>query len=156
MAASDFTILLVDDDKAFRDELKEGLRELGYTVAAIESAQHAIKFIGLQPWSWAPSLLLTDLVMDGMGGYQFMRQFTELYKSRNIPIMVVSRLLSAEDISEADIAGACYYFGKPVEASKIKEQIERVVATKLEKKPIAFGMDLGQKGRLQRLITQSR
>jgi CheY-like chemotaxis protein len=129
------TILLIDDDAAFRREIKEVLEEEGYEVSAHDSANHALRYMQSQTWTWHPWLVITDLVMDGMGGYQLLRRLQEIYPNKNIPMIVVSRLGSTEDVLEAEMAGASGYLTKPVEPQKLLNTIQKVTTkkeTKLE------------------------
>jgi DNA-binding response OmpR family regulator len=126
------TILVIDDDPAFRNEMRDILEDENYEVQCLESANHALRYIQAQAWSWYPWLIITDLVMDGMGGYQLMRRLNEIYANKNIPIVVVSRLGSAEDKIEAEIAGAAAYLKKPVEPKKLIDTIKKVT-TKTQK-----------------------
>jgi CheY-like chemotaxis protein len=124
------TILLVDDDQPFRTEIKEILQEENYDAVALESANHAIRYVQAQPWTWYPWLVITDLVMDGMGGYQLMRRMHELYPNKDIPMIVVSRLGSAEDVNEAEMAGATAYLRKPISPEKLLDTIKKVTSKK--------------------------
>ena len=64
----------MDDDPIFRNESKTLLEEEGYEVVALDSGTHAIRYMQNQAWSWYPWLVITDLVMDGMGGHQLLRR----------------------------------------------------------------------------------
>lgn len=127
------TILLVDDDKEWRTQIKAALEAEGLEVAGLESANHALRYIQIRPWNWYPWLVITDLVMDGMGGYQLMRRITELYPKREIPMLVVSKLGSAEDMAEAELAGASIYLRKPVTPEALIEAIKKVTDKKNKK-----------------------
>ncbi len=120
------TILLIDDDPVFRGDMKNYLEQNALEVTAIESGNHAIRYIQNKEWSWHPSLIITDLVMDGMGGYQLIRRIGELYPNRGIPIVVVSKLSSAEDINEAELAGASAYIRKPFKKEILIKTIGRI------------------------------
>ena len=91
-------VVLVEDDPTYRERLAALMEELGLEVVQLESGAHALRYMEMQNWAWYPSMLVTDLVMDGMGGYQLMRLVQERYPRRNIPLIVVSQLGSSEDI----------------------------------------------------------
>ena len=126
-------VMLVDDDPMFRNEMREVLEEEGFDVIALDSANHALRHIQSRPWNWYPWLLITDLVMDGMGGYNLMRRMTELYPNKQIPMIVASRLGAAEDVIEAEMAGASAYLTKPIEPQKMLDTIKRVTSQKPKK-----------------------
>jgi CheY-like chemotaxis protein len=70
-----------------------------------------------------PKMVITDLVMPGMGGYQLIRRLCEMYPRRNVPVIVVSKLNSPDDIVEAELAGASVYCAKPLPISRVVENI---------------------------------
>ena len=128
------TILVVDDDEQFRKEISEYLSENGLSVIGVPTAVHACKFIQSQPWNWYPSMIITDIVMDGMGGYEFIRRIEDMYPKRYIPIIVVSKLNAKIDIIEAESAGASGYVTKPTQPEKILKAISQVTENKKKKK----------------------
>ena len=109
------------------------MQKAGLEVLPYESASHAVRFLQQQPWSWYPAAIITDLVMDGMGGYQLIRRVQDLYPGRNIPIMVISRLRSSLDVSEAEIAGAIAYMLKPVSKEALYETLRTVLNREKQK-----------------------
>lgn len=137
-------VVIVDDDEAFRRELREALEALGQSVIALESASHAVRFLQNQPWNWRPGLICTDLVMDGMGGYQLLRRMPEIYPNRNIPLLVISRLSSGLDVGEAEVAGASGYLTKPLKTESL-EDILRKITDKEKKGIVVFTHDVGAK-----------
>ncbi len=119
-------VLVVDDDESFRVELDGLLRGYGLATILLDSGSHCIKFVQNQPWNWSPALLVTDIVMDGMGGYQLMRLMQEQYPNKNIPIIVISRLTTMLDIAEAETAGATAYIKKPLKEKALKEALVKI------------------------------
>ncbi len=119
-------ILAVDDDEAYRKELKGILDRNNLPNVFLESATHALRFLQNQPWNWKPGLIITDIVMDGMGGYQLMRRIQDLYPNRNIPILVISRLSGGLDVGEAEVAGASAYLTKPLDEKRLLNVLERI------------------------------
>lgn len=119
-------VLIVDDDEAFRRELEEKLREFGLEAIPLDSGSHCIKYVQNQRWNWSPSLVLTDIVMDGMGGYQLMRLIQQQYPNKDIPIIVISRLTAVLDIAEAETAGAAAYIKKPLKIEALREALLRI------------------------------
>ena len=119
------TVIVVDDDPMFREELVTMLEEEGYEVQSFESGAHAVRYMQDRPWSWVPKLLITDIVMEGVGGYQLIRRMGELYPGKNVPIIVVSRLYSADYVYEAEVAGASSYLQKPVQPQKLMQAIAK-------------------------------
>lgn len=130
----DGTLLLIDDDESFRGSLHAKLQNWGYSVESFESGLHAFRFMEGKPWSWAPRLVITDIVMDGMGGYQVMQRLEQLYPRRNIPCVIVSKLSSSDYRYEAEAAGAAAYLPKPLDESELRTTLEELLTKKKKKK----------------------
>ena len=122
------TILVVEDDEECRERVCRILEADDFEVAPLESANHAIRYMEGQNWSWSPWLVITDLVMDGMGGYQFIRRLSQIYPNKVIQSIVISRLQTADDISEAELAGAAAFIAKPIEEDSLIQTVYRVMA----------------------------
>ncbi len=136
-------VLVVDDDQSFRTIVQDFLKKQGLQVISCESANHALKFIERQSWNWQPWLIITDLVMNGMGGFQLLRRLNEVYPQRNIPFVVISRLNGAEDISEAELAGAAAFLSKPLKKELLLTLMARINGRPREKGQLPFTHNLG-------------
>jgi len=136
--------MLVDDDDNYREHMRLLFQALGIDLITQPSATHAVRFIQNQPWSWTPSLIITDIVMDGMGGYQLIRRIQELYPNKHIPVVVISRLDANIDINEAEVAGAAGYLTKPVEKEQIVEMLNRITEGG-KKGMLTFTSDYGRR-----------
>ncbi len=124
---SESPIILIEDDPLARSEIESILEDEDIHVASFESGNHAIRHMQSRPWSWTPKLIITDLVMDGLGGYQVMRRIAELYPNKNIPIIVVSRLYSADYVYEAEVAGASLFLQKPLVPQKLVQAVKKLM-----------------------------
>ncbi|MFA6384416.1 MAG: response regulator [Candidatus Omnitrophota bacterium] len=79
-------ILVVDDDPEFLQELKETLCLSGYEVDAIDKSVNAVdSAIDLKP-----DLILLDLRMDGLTGFEVLKELRDLPQTSRIPIIVMS------------------------------------------------------------------
>ncbi len=132
------TVMIVDDEAEFREEARTVLGGQGFELICLESANHALRYMQNQAWNWYPWLLITDLVMDGMGGYQLMRRVTEIYPNRTVPMIVVSKLGSPDDISEAEQAGASVYLRKPLNGEELMAAIKQATGKKEKNLEIKF------------------
>ena len=81
------TILVVDDDYAIRDSLTELLEDEGYLVARAETGQEALEFLRQ---NGAPCLILLDLMMPVMDGYEFINQQRGDPSLAEIPVVVIT------------------------------------------------------------------
>ena len=86
-----FTILVVDDDAAFRELLRRMLEKEGCLVAEAENGRVALERVREAP----PALILLDLMMPELDGFEFVAEFRKHEGWRAIPIVVVT----AKDLS---------------------------------------------------------
>ncbi|MBV1869727.1 MAG: response regulator [Gammaproteobacteria bacterium] len=116
-------VLVVDDNKDFRDMLGHFLDTLGYSVDIAKSAKQGLKKANC----FQPDLIVVDIIMPSMDGYDFLR---ELNKSSNdAKVIAVSGggwLDKNEYLQTAELLGADYSFSKPFRSlsdfsSKVEE-----------------------------------
>jgi CheY-like chemotaxis protein len=86
--------LVVDDKLENREVLRRALEQEGWQVSEAENGQMALELLAEQ----APSLILLDLMMPVMDGFEFVMEMRKLEFSKAIPIVVVT----AKDITEED------------------------------------------------------
>jgi adenylate cyclase len=92
---SSASILIVDDDPAARDALCRSLTGMGYRVAAMGNGQAGLDWLATHP---SPSVILLDLMMPEMDGFEFLRELGQRPEFANIPIIVVTaKELSGEE-----------------------------------------------------------
>lgn len=104
-------ILLVEDDLEIRDCVSEFLREEGYAVES--SANGALALAHLKEASTLPSLILLDLMMPVMDGFEFRTQQTKDEELAQIPTVLLSAHGQIEQRAKA--AGMEYVLRKPIE-----------------------------------------
>jgi anti-anti-sigma factor len=107
-------ILVVEDDAVTRDALKTVLEEKGYGVACAHDGRQALDRLGAAE---PPALILLDLMMPGMDGWEFRREQERDPALASIPVVVVS---GAGDVPAAAAAlGVEDYLQKPVEFDQL-------------------------------------
>jgi PAS domain S-box-containing protein len=111
------TILVVDDEPDTRDLLKQGLEFCGATVRLAGSAAEALN--ALQ--SGIPDILISDIGMPGIDGYELIRQIRDLQaeKGRRIPAIALTAYTRVEDRLQALRAGYDMHVPKPVELTEL-------------------------------------
>jgi CheY-like chemotaxis protein len=109
------TIFVVDKDPAFRALARGALAQLG-SVEELASARDALAAAEVR----APSLVVTELVMDDLGAFELLRRYTERFEDRRTPFLVVSKLADEETLTQCLDAGADDYVPKPVSASVLR------------------------------------
>jgi len=103
-------ILIVEDDADMRESLGEILQYEGYDVAGAANGRDALNLLRQAE---APCLILLDLMMPIMSGWEFREQQRRDPELSRIPVAVLTGVRnSPEQISELDAVG---YFQKPVD-----------------------------------------
>ncbi|MBF0160065.1 MAG: diguanylate cyclase [Magnetococcales bacterium] len=117
-------ILMVDDEKAYLDVLGGLLRPYYRTIAAKDGEQ-ALQRLKTQP---LPDLILLDVTMPGMNGYEVCRAIKDNRVTKDIPIIFITGNSGTEDETRCFEAGAVDYVAKPfrptVVLARIKNHME--------------------------------
>ncbi|HET9598558.1 MAG TPA: response regulator [Anaeromyxobacteraceae bacterium] len=113
------TIAIVDDDTDLRDTLSDVVRDAGYASLPFAGAREALTDLRSRPV--LPGLILLDLMMPGMSGWDFRREQLADPVLRDVPVVVVtaSRDLARNPISANDV------LHKPVDVETLLASIAR-------------------------------
>ena len=127
------TILLVDDEKEFRDSSQRLLTRKGYDVLTAENGERALDFLSKNP----VDVILLDLKMPVMGGEEFLRAKGPLYP--DIPVVVITGHGSLDVAVECMRKGAYDFITKPFDLSQLFLSIERALEKRsLERKAKSY------------------
>ena len=113
------TILVVDDSPTERLALQELLTRQGYQVLSAESGEQAVTMSKASK----PDLILMDVVMPGMNGYQATRTISRDDSTRNIPIILCTSKGQETDQIWGMRQGAYAYMVKPVDHDDLLARI---------------------------------
>lgn len=119
MNYSEPNILIVDDIKANLVVLSEMICNLGYIARPVISVKHAIEAIE----TLAPYLILLDVSMPEMGGFEFCELLKKNVNTRDIPIIFISALSQSKDRIRGFQLGAVDYISKPFELEEVSLRI---------------------------------
>jgi sigma-B regulation protein RsbU (phosphoserine phosphatase) len=122
---SDCRILLVDDAKANLDILVEGLKS-EYKLSLALNGEMAVQIAGRTP----PDLVLLDIVMPGIDGYEVCRRLRQMPETAEIPIMFLSSLEEVQNKTRGFEAGANDYLTKPFEMLEVKARVRSLLKAK--------------------------
>ena len=114
-------ILIVDDEKFFIEPVKRLLEGLGY---AIETAVDGITGLALARET-KPDLIMLDLMLPGMNGYQVCRLLKFDQQLKNTPVIIVSAKDGDRDREVALESGAELYIVKPLDYQSLPAQLEK-------------------------------
>lgn len=110
------TIILVDDDMRNIYALGSVLEEIGMKVVTATNGREAIEVLEKTP---AAELILMDIMMPEMDGYQAMKEIRSREKHRQLPIIALTAKAMMGDREKCLQAGASDYISKPVQTDKL-------------------------------------
>jgi CheY-like chemotaxis protein len=119
-------ILVVDDDKNLVKSLKYQLGKRGYSASVASNGKLALGKVDSQP----PDLILLDIMMPEMDGYEVMKALKQQPKTAQIPILVMTGVDIDGSRVKALSVGATDYFTKSGGFSKMFETIESILGEK--------------------------
>jgi sigma-B regulation protein RsbU (phosphoserine phosphatase) len=118
------SILIVDDTPANLRLLSQMLAEQGYHVRPVPDGPLALAAVRAE----APDLILLDIRMPGMDGYQVCERLKADPRTRDIPIIFISALDATQDKVRAFHAGGVDYITKPFQAAEVLARVETHLA----------------------------
>lgn len=113
------TILLAEDNEPSRDALSRRLARRGYHVLTAVDGQQAVTLTREQ----SPHLVLMDLGLPVIDGWEATRQLKQDAATRHIPIIVLSAHAMTDDREKSLAAGADDFDSKPVRFEQLLEKI---------------------------------
>lgn len=117
------TVLTVDDSKSMRELLKLALSSQGFCVSQAVDGVHGLEVLREQA---PPDVIITDINMPRMNGFEFIEGVRSTDAYRAIPILVLTTESDAEKKARARKAGATGWIVKPFDAAKLADAIRRV------------------------------
>jgi len=122
---SNSRILIVDDVKANVDVLVEALGD-DYKLSVALSGESALRSAEKNP----PDLVLLDIIMPGMDGYEVCRRLRASRQLREVPVMFLSSLEDVLNKARGFEAGGNDYLTKPFEALEVKARVRSLLRAK--------------------------
>ncbi|MFA9951092.1 response regulator [Dentiradicibacter hellwigii] len=112
-------ILIIDDSPTERYILTEILNRSGYQVITAENGEEGVA----RAYSELPDLILMDVVMPGLNGYQATRTLSRNEQTKHIPIIICSSKNQETDKIWGLRQGALIYLTKPVDGTELLSKI---------------------------------
>ena len=143
-------ILIVDDTPANLRLLSQMLAERGYTIRAATGGHRALESIYANP----PNLILLDIKMPDMDGYEVTKQLKDNKLTRDIPIIFISALNEIDDKVRGFDVGGVDYITKPFQFEEVLARVETHLALRELQKQLQdandrFESELALAGNLQ-------
>ena len=101
-------VLLAEDDRFLRKAAETTLKRQGYAVLATADGEEALRVARTD----APDLILLDLIMPKLNGFDVLRALKGDAATADIPVIILSNLGQDKDVQQAMEAGAAAYFVK--------------------------------------------
>jgi CheY-like chemotaxis protein len=117
-------ILLVEDNEMNRDMLSRRLQKRGYEVVTAVDGREGLTLAQ----SEAPALILMDMTLPVLDGWEVTRQLRAVPATRAIPIIALTAHAMSGDREKAIEAGCDEYDTKPVELPRLLEKIQTLLA----------------------------
>lgn len=137
-------ILIVDDTPENLHLLSSTLTEQGYEVRGVVSGVLALRAARLAP----PDLILLDIMMPELDGYQVCRQLKASEQTRDIPVIFLSALDGTLDIVKAFTSGGVDYIIKPFQVEEVLARVKNQLAIQAAKAEIRqLNLELEQRVR---------
>jgi len=122
---SDCRVLIVDDVKANVDVLVQALHD-DYQLSVALNGEGALRSVEKSP----PDLILLDIMMPGMDGYEVCRRLRASPKTREVPVMFLSSLEDVQNKARGFEAGGNDYLTKPFEMVEVKARVHSLLKAK--------------------------
>jgi DNA-binding response OmpR family regulator len=117
-------ILIVEDDKFLRELIAKKVKDENYQVAQAVDGEEALE----KAKEENPDLILLDLILPGMDGFEVLRKIKEEASLSSIPVIILSNLGQSEEVERGLKLGAVDYLIKAhFTPGEIIEKIKRIL-----------------------------
>jgi DNA-binding response OmpR family regulator len=125
------TVLIAEDDEDTLFLLARQLRHSGYLVVEAQDGLEALAQLRAK----RPELVILDIMMPGLSGFEILERLQEEPELRTIPVIVLSALMDSEVISRCMELGARDYMTKPYEPADLLGRVSNVLTQSLAVPP---------------------
>ncbi len=113
-------ILIVEDDRDLSRLVSEVLESAGYRTAIANNGHEALQQLQINP----PALILLDMMMPGMDGWQFREEQRKIPAVADIPVVTVTA--DGDARAKAAAIQAVGYVAKPISIDSLLDEVERI------------------------------
>jgi DNA-binding response OmpR family regulator len=112
-------VLIVDDESSMVSVLQRHVSNAGYEFASATNGQEALEKMQQE----VPDLVLLDLVMPGLNGFETCRRIRENEQTKKIPVLIITALRSESDSAAAAASGANEFIVKPIDGAHLAKRL---------------------------------
>jgi CheY-like chemotaxis protein len=120
---SNSKVLIADDNQQNCELLEVYLSETGYSMQIAHDGQETLERVA----DFAPDLILLDIMMPKLSGYEVCQKLKQHEQTRNIPILMVTALNEQGDIEKAIQAGCDDFLSKPVNRLELQTRVRSLL-----------------------------
>lgn len=117
-------VLVIEDDLSTINFISYTLEQKGYQVDAVSNGLEGLR----KAQEEEPDLLILDVMLPGMDGFQICRHLRADSEANRIPILILSAKALEADKAEGIRAGADVYLTKAVDPAELVRQVEQLLA----------------------------
>ncbi|HET9391403.1 MAG TPA: response regulator, partial [Steroidobacteraceae bacterium] len=123
-ASKQWRVLLVDDDEDAREVAVVGLEKAGFELRAVGNAREALAVLD----QWRPDVVVSDIGMPGVDGYEFMRMLRARPPERGgrVAALALTAFARLEDAVRARSCGYQGHIAKPVDPEELAAAVSRL------------------------------
>ncbi len=126
-ASEALTILIVDDSPTQIEQLKYLLEQHAYHVTAASNGLEALSILDKE----TPALIITDIVMPKMNGYELCHQIKSDTRTSDIPVILLTSLASPDDVLEGLACCADAFLTKPYNDTYLLTHVQQILANRI-------------------------
>ncbi len=147
----EIAVLVVDDEELNRDLLARRVKQAGYAPSCAQDGETALKLLAAKDFD----LVLLDIMMPGVDGYEVLSQMKWDERLREIPVIMISALNDSDSMARCFELGADDYVMKPFNAAELRSRLSSCLQQKkLQQRESARRRRLQELARLGQSITR--
>jgi len=133
-------ILVAEDSPTQAEQLRYLLERRSYRVVVANTGKQALAFLG----EHKPALVMSDIVMPEMSGYELCQQIKADESTWDIPVILVTSLSNPEDVLEGLACGADSFITKPYSEDYLLAHVQQILANRIVRRSqrVSIGMEI--------------
>lgn len=116
-------VLIIDDDAGIREVLSEGLVLQGFLATCASSGRQGLDLLKNE----RPDVIILDVMMPGLDGFQVCRTLKESPETSQIPIVFLTARAAPADVQRGLSLGADDYLSKPIDIYELADRLRKVI-----------------------------
>lgn len=138
MGHQNVKLLIAEDSPTQAENLRFILEENGFHVAVAKNGREAMTLLS----TTKPDLVVSDIIMPEMDGYELCRRIKDAQDTRHIPVILLTSLSSLKDILQGLRCGADHFITKPYQREYLLSRIHHILLNQELRKKSTFSVDV--------------